>query len=179
MPLVFLAIALLVLPAVLVLAVPLSIFGRYRAGTARRRARPWAAALNFFVIAFSAGVFLLSAGICNAWVPGAFRSSLLGLAGGCGLGLVGLLLTRWEISARTLHYTPNRPLVLLLTLVVAFRLAFGWWRAWQAWQASPAENGSWLAAAGIPGSMAVGALMIGYYLAFSAGLWLRLRMLRR
>jgi len=32
---------------------------------------------------------------------------------GAGLGLVGLVLTRWEPTAATLHYTPNRWLVLV------------------------------------------------------------------
>jgi len=47
---------------------------------------------------------------------------------------------------------------------------FGLWRAWQAWDAD-AGDGSWLAAAGFSGSLAAGALVLGYYLAFWAGLW--------
>jgi len=175
MPFIVAALALLVLPLILVLIVPFSVIQRYRTGTARRPARGWVAALNFFGMMLSAVLFLLSAAISSAWVPGAFSFSALGMAGGCLLGAVGLALTRWETSARSLHYTPNRWLVLLLTLVVTLRLGFGLWRVWQAWRFSPGEGERWIAAAAIPNSMAVGALMLGYYLAFWAGVWLRLR----
>ena len=43
-----------------------------------------------------------------------------------------------------------------------------------AWRAAGA-NDSWLASAGIAGSMAVGAIVIGYYLSYSAGVRWRLR----
>jgi hypothetical protein len=53
-------------------------------------------------------------------------------------------------------------------------LLYGLWRVWHAWRAA-GVNDSWLAAAGIAGSMAVGAVVIGYYLIYSVGVRWRLR----
>jgi hypothetical protein len=171
---------LLVLLAVLVLAalVPLSLFLRYRAGTTRRRARAWLAGLNAVAIACSTVLFLASAAVTSFWVSRAFSYALLGLAGGCLLGLVGIFLSRWEATPAALHYTPNRWLVLALMLVVGCRLAWGLWRAWHAWRAA-LEHGFALSRFGVAGSLAAGALLLGYYLAYWTGVWCRARRHRR
>jgi hypothetical protein len=158
----------------LVLSMPLLLVLRYRAGTMRRRGRRWAATINLVSLLISATLFLWVAAITTLWVPKAFTYSLAGVAGGCVLGLVGLAVTRWEPTPQGLYFTPNRWLVLLLTLAVTARLLYGLWRIWHAWRAAGA-NDSWLAAAGIAGSMAVGAVVIGYYLAYSGGVRWRLR----
>ena len=173
MPLVPLFAALLLVVALIVL-MPLSLVLRYRAGTVRRRAYKWVATLNFLTIVFSAGVFLYVAAITNFWVPNAFRYSVFGLLGGCLLGLLGLALTRWEHAPRALHYTPNRWLILIITLAVSARLLYGIWRIWHGWRTSGSDT-SWLTSVGIAGSLALGALMLGYYVAYSAGIWWRLR----
>jgi hypothetical protein len=174
MPLLLLALALIALLAFIALTLPLSIIGRYRAGTARRRARPWLAGVNVFSIGLSALLFLVTAAISSVWVPGAFTYSAGGLAGGLVLGIVGLRLTRWEATPQSLHYIPNRWLVLAITVGVSLRLAFGFWRVWERWHASPAGY-SWLAESGIAGSMATGAVVLGYYLTFWVGIWMRAR----
>jgi hypothetical protein len=158
----------------LVFSMPLLVVLRYRAGTMRRRGRKWAATFNLLSLFVSAALFLWVAALSELWVPKAFTYSLGGFACGCLLGLLGLALTRWEPTPQALYFTPNRPLVLLLTLAVTARLLYGLWRIWHAWRDSGA-NDSWLAAAGIGGSMAVGALVIGYYLSYSAGVRWRLR----
>jgi len=63
---------------------------------------------------------------------------------------------------------PNRPLVLLITVVVAARVLYGFWRGWHAWQNAEAGT-SWLAASGATGSLAVGAVVLGYYFTYWAG----------
>ena len=175
MPIVAVAIALLAILAIFALGVPFSIIQRYRSGTARRRARSWVVAINLFSIGLSTALFFVSVAISSAWIPGALRTSLLGLAGGCGLGVLGLLLTRWEVGGKSLYYTPNAWLVLGLTVIVAIRLGYGLWRVWESWRFSSAEEGNWLATSGIAGSMAIGALVLGYYLVFFGGIWLRLK----
>jgi hypothetical protein len=90
------------------------------------------------------------------------------------LGLVGLAVSRWEFSPGSLHYTPNRWLVLGITLVVTARLAFGFWRSWHAWRAAP-DGMSWAAASGAAGSLAAGAIVLGYYLTYWIGVRRRLR----
>ena len=97
-----------------------------------------------------------------------------GLFIGVGLGLVGLRLTRWEPSVDALHYTPNRLLVLTLMLIVAGRVLYGLWRGWHSWSAG-LHGESWFVAAGVPGSMAAGGVVLGYYLAYWAGVRRRYR----
>jgi hypothetical protein len=157
----------------LILAMPLLLVLRYRAGTARRMGRQWIATTNLVMMTLSAGLFLWAAAIAGLWIPRALLFSFAGLFAGILLGFLGLALTRWERTPRTLHYTPNRWLVLLITLAVTSRLLYSVWRIWHAWHTT-GRDGSWLASAGIAGSMAVGALVIGYYLAYAAGLCWRL-----
>jgi hypothetical protein len=174
MPLLLLLLALLALLALIAITLPFSIIGRYRAGTARRRARPWLALMNAFSLGISALFFLVIAAVNSYWVPGAFSYGAAGFAGGLVLGIVGLRLTRWETASQSLHYTPNRWLVLAIMVGVTVRLGFGFWRLWHAWQASPTGH-SWLAESGLAGSMATGAVVLGYYLAFFFGVWWRVR----
>jgi hypothetical protein len=156
-----------------VLALPFSLVQRYRVGKARRPGRLWAVALNLAILVFSIPLFVWTAAVTNLWVPNALRYALIGLAVGIVVGLLGLALTKWEKSARTLYYTPNRWLILVITLAVTARLLYGFWRGWQAWSVDRSGE-SWLAAAGIAGSLSVGAVVLGYYLSYSAGVCWRL-----
>ena len=176
MPLIVVAIALLILLLV-TLSLPLSIIQRYRLGTSRRLARGWVAAINFFGMVTSALILLVVAVVSSAWVPGAVTYTVMGLVGGCVLGLLGLAVSRWEATSRSLHYTPNRWLVLSITLVVTARLVYGFWRGWQAWRSVP-DAASWLAESGAAGSMAAGAVVLGYYLTYWAGVRRRLKLHR-
>ena len=173
MPFIAVALALLGGLAALLILTPLSLFLRYRAGTARRPARRWVAAINVVAVSVSTTLLLLVAAVTSYWVPVALRYALLGLAGGALLGLLGLGLSRWEETPRSLHVTPSRALVLTIMLVVAARLAYGFWRSWHAWHAAAGDT-SWLVASGAAGSLAAGALVLGYYLTYWAGVWGRI-----
>jgi hypothetical protein len=169
---------LLLIPILVVLAlvalVPISLVQRYRMGTARQRARGWLAAINIAGLTLSAMMFLVSAAVTNVWVPGALWYTAAGFSTGCALGIIGLWLTRWEPSIGALHYTPNRLLVLILTLLITARICYGFWRGWHSWRAG-LEGSSWLVAAGVEGSMAAGAVVLGYYLTYWIGVRRRLR----
>jgi hypothetical protein len=145
---------------------PLSLVQRYRVGTARRPASGWFITLNLIAIGISTGIFVLAAAVTTAWVPQAFSYTLIGLAAGLVLGILGLALTRWESTGRSLVYTPNRTLVLVITLIVTVRIAYGFYRSWHAWSAG---LDSWSAAFGLAGSMGAGAVVLGYYLAYWLG----------
>jgi hypothetical protein len=162
---------LLVLPLLVLLVValmPLILLQRYRMGTARRQARPWLATLHVGLTIFSVLCFFAGAAITALWVPNALRGAATGVILGTGLGLVGLALTRWEPTPATLHYTPNRWLVLIVTLMVSARVAYGFWRSWQAAQAG-IHGTQVVLAFGIPESLAVGGAVIGYYIAYAWG----------
>jgi hypothetical protein len=166
-PLLLLAAALVLMPIVLM---PLSLLLRYRAGTARRQARGWVTALNLVALAISTSLFMTGAALTSIWVPHALRYSLLGLLGGFALGIIGLWLSRWERAPQSLHYTPNRWLVLALTLVVAARVLLGLWRGGHAWHHAAAPGDTpWLAAFGVAGSLAAGAVVLGYYVSYWMG----------
>jgi len=167
------ALAILVVLAVIAL-IPFSLIQRFRMGTARRQARQWVATLNLVAIAFSLALFLAGALFTSQWIPDAFTYTLAGLAVGCVLGLLGLMLTRWERVGGRVHYTPNRWLVLTVTLLVTARVFYGFWRSWEAWRASM-ESTAWIAASGVAGSMSAGAVVLGYYLIFWTGVRRRIR----
>ena len=152
----------------------LSIALRYRAGTSRRQARRWVASLNVWMTSFSAVFFLAFTFLLSFWVDSAFRFALIGM--GCGgiLGLVGLAITRWESQREGLFYTPSRWLALLVTLAIAARFVYGWWRATHSGSNAPGDQHWLVTASGTQLSLAVAAGLIGYYLLYSIGVRLRL-----
>jgi hypothetical protein len=165
MPLLLLVV---LLPVVLMALMPFILIQRYRVGSSRRLARPWMAAFNVWLMAFSTICFLAGAAMTQIWVPNALAGAVAGVAAGVGLGIVGLALTRWESTPAALHYTPNRWLVFLVTFVVSARVLYGAWRSW-----TVAEAGIYgtpmVLAFGIPESLAAGGMVIGYYVAYSVG----------
>jgi hypothetical protein len=154
--------------------IPFAIIQRFRRGTMRTRAIGWMIALNFFGTALSVLFFLVGALVTTQWIPGTLTYTAAGLAVGVALGILGIALTRWEVTAGRLYYTPNRWLVLTITVVVTCRVAYGFWRSWEAWQAS-VDRMAWVAASGVAASMSAGAIVLGYYLVYWFGVRRRLR----
>jgi multisubunit Na+/H+ antiporter MnhB subunit len=165
----------MVLAPVLVIALtPVLLIQRYRAGTTRRAARRWLLMLAVISTGISALFLLLSSAFTNIWVTDAFGDTALGLIGGCALGIVGLLITKWEPTARSLHYTPNRWMVLVITLLVAVRVLFGIYRAGVGVQSG--MNGSQSADAfGVAESLGAAGFVLGYYLSYNTGVIWRIR----
>ncbi len=177
MPLLAVVLILAFAGLALIALLPVSLVLRYRMGTTRRPARGWIVTVNVLGIALSVGLFLAAAAATSAWVPYAFTYTVAGLAGGGLLGALGLSLSRWESTPRALYYTPNRWLVLAISLVVTARVVYGFWRAWNAWRAA-GEAAYWIPAAGVAGSMGAGAVVLGYYLVYWFGVrqrWTRHR----
>jgi hypothetical protein len=177
-PLIALPILLILVLAAIALLPPIILVQRYRVGTSRQPARGWLATLNLVGLAVSVVFFLTGAAVTNFWVPYALRYTLGGLALGCVLGSIGLAVTRWEPSPRALYYTPNRWLVFGITLVVTARVLYGFWRGWQSWR-SAIEGGAWIVASGAAGALAAGAVVLGYYVIYWAGVRRRLQRHRR
>jgi hypothetical protein len=155
----------------------LSLALRYRAGTARRQGRRWVASLNVWMTGLSAVFFLSFTFLLSFWVDSAFRFALIGMCVGGILSFLGLALTRWENRPEGLFYTPSRWLALVVTLAIAARLAYGWWRATHSGSgATTADDQHWLMTASATQlSLAVAAGLISYYLAYSIGVRLQLR----
>jgi hypothetical protein len=151
----------------------LSLALRYRAGTARRQARRWVAKLNVWMTSFSAVFFLSFTLLISFWIDSAFRFALIGMCFGGILGLLGLAMTRWESQRDGLFYTPNRWLVVLVTLAIAARFVYGWWRATHSGSSAPGNQHSLITASATQLSLAVAAGLVGYYLVYSIGVRLR------
>jgi hypothetical protein len=152
----------------------LSLALRYRAGTARRQARPWVASLNVWLTGFSAVFFLSFTLLLSFWVPSAFRFAAIGMGCGAILGLLGLALTRWERRPNGLFYTPNRWLAVVITLAIAARLFYGWWRATHSGSTASGDQHWLITASATQLSVAVAAGLVAYYMIYSIGVRLQL-----
>jgi hypothetical protein len=150
----------------------LSLALRYRAGTARRQGRRWVASLNVWMTSLSVVFFLSFTFLISFWLGTAFRFALIGMCFGAILGLLGLLLTRWESEPEGLFYTPSRWLALLVMLAIAARLVYGWWHAVH--RGPPHEQHWFLSASGTQLSVAVAAGLIGYYMIYAIGVRIRI-----
>lgn len=147
-----LLILLLLLPVILILLSPVMLLQRYRVGTARRQARPWLATFGLVMMAASTIFFLAGAGVTSFWIQDALLGALAGVGIGFMLGVVGVLVSKWEATPAALHYTPNKWLVLTITLVVTARLIYGLFRS----ELATAE------------SIAAGGVVVGYYFGYAA-----------
>jgi hypothetical protein len=173
MPIILFALLIFVLLA-FAGVVLLSLALRYRAGISRRQARPWVANLNVWATSLSAVFFLCFTLLLSFWIPSAFRFALIGMGCGAILGLVGLAMTRWERRSEGLFYTPSRWLAVTITLAIAARFIYGWWRATHSGSTAPGDQHWLLTASGTELSLAVAAGLIAYYLVYSIGVRLQI-----
>lgn len=176
MPLILLLPLLLpLLLALMVLLMPLSMVQRYRRGRARRRVQPWVVSANAWLLAVSGLVFLVAAAAIGYWVADALRDAVVGLLVGVLVGMAGLRLDRLEVQPEGLFRTPNRWLVLGLSLLLVLRIVLG---VWLAWGDAQADTGA-LALINRGGLLAVGGVLLGFALATAWGLRARVSRLRR
>lgn len=153
--------------ALWVVLLPLTITQRYRHGRARRRVQPWAVRINAWLLVVSTLVFLAVAATIGYWVDNALRDAAIGLALGAGVGVLGLRLDRFESTPEGLFRTPNRWLLVALSLLLAARVVMG---LWLAWSDGPATGmWGWVTRGGLLG---VGGVLLGYALATAWGLHL-------
>lgn len=153
------------------LLLPLALLQRYRLGRMRRRAQPLVVTVNAWLLLLSVPAFLLGAWVAGYWVTHALAYASAGLAAGVLLGLLGLALTRFEWTPRGVYITPPAWLVLLLTVLVAARIAWGLYGAWERWQGHVPGPGHWGDQASL---FAAGGLLLGYALGNLWGLKRRL-----
>ena len=174
MPIIIFVLLLFVLLA-LAGVILLSLALRYRAGTARRQARQWVASLNVWMTSFSVVFFLFFTLLLSFWIGSAFRYALIGMGFGTILGMLGLVLTRWESRPEGLFYTPSRWLALIIVFAIAARVIYGWWRATHSGSSATADQHWLITASGTQLSLAVAAGLIAYYLVYSIGVLLRVK----
>lgn len=173
MPLLLLPLLVVALVLLWAMLLPLLLVQRYRLGKARRRQYAWVVAANAWTALPSAVLFLLGAWASGQWISGALPWAGAGLTLGLVLGVLGLCTSRFERLPEGLYLTPNRWLVLGLTVLVALRIVLGLWQAWAHWRHGLAIDARGMAG---PASMlGVGGVLLGYFLAMSWGVRARLR----
>ncbi|MEP6907037.1 MAG: DUF1453 domain-containing protein [Pseudoxanthomonas sp.] len=172
MPLLILPLVVLVLLALWLVLLPFSLWQRYRFGKSRRKAWPWLVKLNAWVLLVSAAVFMASMALTSIWWPGALGYAAAGLGIGLVMGVAGLWLSHFERTPEGLFYTPNTWLVLLLTLLVAARIAMGFVEMWRYWKG--VEALAMIPVLDHASLFAVAGLLIGYYLSYTWGVRRRL-----
>ena len=175
MPLLLVPLLLVALVLLWVVLMPLSLLRRYRFGKARRRVLPWLVGLNAWTLLLSLARFLIGAALAQRWLDGAFAAACAGLAAGFAIGLVNLWTARLEWQGPHLHVQPHALVSLLLTLLVAGRLAIGIWQLlkYGVTLHPRVMDGPWLLR---PDSLfAFGGLLLGHYFAWSWTLRARLR----
>ncbi len=175
MPLLLVPLLLLALVLLWIVLLPLSLLQRYRFGKARRRVLPWLAGLNAWMLLLSLAAFLGGAALAQRWLGDAVAAACGGLALGFAIGLLNLWTARLEWQGGQLHVQPHALVSLLLTLLVAGRLAIGVWQLFrQGFHLHPqVVAGPWLLR---PDSLfAFGGLLLGHYFAWGWALRARLR----
>lgn len=168
-----LPLAILVFVALMLLLLPLSLWQRFRNGSARRPARPWLVTLNLWLSLGSTALFAVFALVASLWWPGAWWQAAVGLSMGLLLGVLGHYLTRFEKMPGALFYKPNTWLVVILTLLLVVRVIAGMVQGWQlsiGRQHWPSEG--WMSHASL---LATAALLLGYADMYAWLLWRRLR----
>ena len=177
---VLLLLPLLVLAVVALwaLLLPLSLIQRYRSGRKRRRVAGWAVSVNAWLVLVSVLAFFIGAWMATRWLPEALQLAAAGFGAGIALGVINLLVSRTEVEGGRLHVTPSAALMLVLTLLVAVRIALGIWQLFEhgfEWHPIQREERWFLR----PDSLfALGGLLLGHYFAWCWGLRARLRRLR-
>jgi hypothetical protein len=127
---------------------------------------------NAWLLLLSLPVFFGSAWLATRWVPTALRDAGIGLLLGALFGMVSLWLTRFELDANGMWFTPNRWPVMVLTTLVALRIVAGAWMTWRRFaHATPDAIALWLDAGAWA---AVAGVFLGYGLAYTWGLHARL-----
>lgn len=154
------------------LLLPLVLRQRYRQGHARRRAYRWLLRVNAWGFLVSLAGFIATAWLATLWSPPALHDAALGACVGVLLGLIGIALTRFELRADGMHYTPNRWMALVLTLLVAARIAAGLWWSWERLAGTPPATplAHALQAGGV---WAVGGMLLGYAATYAWGVHFR------
>jgi drug/metabolite transporter superfamily protein YnfA len=138
------------------------LFGRQRVQQARMKFR-----IGFLLVI---GALLMLRGLSR---PDIAMAMAAGLAGGVGLALLGLRLTRFEDTPQGRFYTPHGGIGLALSALLAGRLAYRYFVIWPALQAHGGNAGGFGDFQRSALTSALFALLIGYYVAYYAGVLIK------
>ena len=140
------------------------LFGRQLVRPARMKFR-----IGFL---FAVGAFLLTRGIAHSDQTAAALAA--GLGGGVALALLGLKLTRFESTPQGRFFTPHGGIGLALSALLIGRLAYRFVVLWPQLQVAHGAGANPFGAfQRSPLTLATFGLLIGYYMAYYAGVLMR------
>lgn len=152
-------------PAILIPLVAWRVYARVRRNVGRQRLRPRQLGLRLL---FGTLAALAVAGFVARHLP-ALAAEGAGLLGGALLAVLGLKLTRWEMTTEGNFYTPNAFLGIALALLLAGRIVYRCTLLLT--NAAPSAPSPPLSAS--PLTLAIFGLAVGYFIAYSAGVIVR------
>jgi hypothetical protein len=152
-------------PALLIPFVAWRVYARARRNIGRHLLRPTQLAVRTAIFFLLTGLVTFFA----ATFPTSLEAELGGLLGGAVLALLGLKLTRFEMTAEGNFYTPNALLGIALTLLFIGRIAY---RFTMLLVFPPATTGTPQLFQS-PLTLAIFGVTAGYYIAYTLGLLVR------
>jgi UDP-N-acetylmuramyl pentapeptide phosphotransferase/UDP-N-acetylglucosamine-1-phosphate transferase len=158
----------LLTPLLIVGLIAWRIYRRLRRNFGRQRVRPRAMALRMGVLALLA--ILLAVGTLTDSTK--FAALLAGCACGAAIGYVGLRYTRFEVTPEARYYTPHAYLGVAVTALFVGRILYDLLAMYQRGVpvGSPPANPL---VYDTPLTLALFGVLVGYYLAYYAGVLLR------
>lgn len=159
-------------PVLMTAAVAFLIYRRVRRNIGRQKVRPsrmiWRAGI-FAII----GVLVFISSVYRADLAGAMA---LGLGAGVALAWFGLRHTKFEVTDKGVFYTPHTYIGLFVSVLFLARIAYRFIVVYPLMQAASQANANPLAAyQKSPLTMIMFGLLIGYYIAYYAGVLMRSR----
>jgi hypothetical protein len=148
----------------------LALYRRFRSAFGRQLLQPTRLKVRIGVLSV-VSLLLIVRGMHS---PGFAVAGLVGFGAGVALALVGLRLTRFDVMPGGIFYTPNGYIGAALSAVLLGRLVYRFQVLYPSMQAAKAETGDAFASfQGSPLTIALFAIVIGYYLTYCAGLLAR------
>jgi hypothetical protein len=149
--------------AALVVLIAWRLYSRFRRMVGRQRYRRWRTALTLTLFP----VVVLLVGLGASAHPAALEGLAGGVALGVALGVLGLKLTRYEVTPLGRYYTPNAHIGIALSLLFAARIV---WRSIElrSMGAGLSAHAPDFARSAV--TLLVFGVLAGYYVSYAAGL---------
>jgi hypothetical protein len=160
----------LVTPLLFAAFVAFAIYRRVRRNIGRQRVQPMR--MRSRIILFGViGALVLAVSARNVEL---FGATAAGIAGGVALAWLGLRHTQFEITEQGSFYTPHTYIGLFVSALLLGRIAYRFMIVYPAMQAAQQVNANPFAAyQKSPLTLAIFGIVIGYYIAYYAGVLMR------
>jgi hypothetical protein len=147
----------------------LALYRRFRSAFGRQPLQPTRMKLRIAILSVVA--LLLAVRVLHS--PELAAAGLVGLAAGAALAWFGLRLTKFDVTPGGIFYTPNGYIGAVLAAVLVGRLAYRFLVLYPGMQAAAQSGDPFATFQRSPLTVALIGIVIGYYVAYCAGLLAR------